>query len=103
MSDKTDVLFEVRLSAVFRNWLDGLSDDVAAAAVAERLLRIRRGLFGDHAPVGGAVSELRIHYGAGFRVCFTTRQKRLVILMAGGTKRTQARDIRRAKAMAQQL
>jgi putative addiction module killer protein len=103
MSDKNDSLFEVRLSETFRDWLDGLVDDVAAAAVAERLLRIRRGLFGDHASVGDRVSELRIHYGAGYRVYFTLQGRQVVILLVGGTKRTQARDIRRAKAMVQQL
>ncbi len=103
MSDKNDELFEVRLSATFRDWLDDLVDDVAAAAVAERLLRIRRGLFGDHASIGDKVSELRIHYGAGYRVYFTLRGRQVVILLVGGTKRTQARDIRRARTMAQQL
>lgn len=103
MSDKNDKLFEVRLSVTFRDWLDGLVDDVAVAAVAERLLRIQRGLFGDHASVGDMVSELRIHYGAGYRVYFTLRGRQVVILLVGGTKRTQARDIRRAKTMAQQL
>jgi putative addiction module killer protein len=103
MSDKNDELFEVRLSATFRDWLDGIADDVAAAAVAERLLRMRRGLFGDHASIGDKVSELRIHYGAGYRAYFTLRGRQVVILLVGGTKRTQARDIRRATAMAQQL
>lgn len=103
MSDKNDDLFEILLSATFRDWLDGLVDDVAAAAVAERLLRIRRGLFGDRVSVGDTVSELRIHYGPGYRVYFTLRGRHVVILLVGGTKRTQAKDIRRAKIMAQQL
>jgi putative addiction module killer protein len=64
---------------------------------------MRRGLFGDHASIGDKVSELRIHYGAGYRAYFTLRGRQVVILLVGGTKRTQARDILRAKAMAQQL
>ncbi len=103
MSNINDKTFEVRLTEDASAWLDGLTDDVAAAAVAERLLRVGRGLFGDHASVGDRVSELRIHHGPGLRVYFTVRGKVVVIDLGGGTKRTQARDIRRAKALERQL
>jgi putative addiction module killer protein len=103
MSNINDNPLEVRLTEAFSAWLDGLADEVAAAAVAERLMRVGRGLFGDHASVGDRVSELRVHYGPGFRVYFTVRRKVVVIILGGGTKRTQARDIQRAKALEQEL
>jgi putative addiction module killer protein len=103
MSNINDSIYEVRLTREFSDWLDSLADDVAAAAVAERLLRVRRGLFGDHASVGDRVSELRVHHGAGLRVYFTIRRRAVVIVLAGGDKRTQVRDIRRAKLLERQL
>ena len=103
MSNINDKPFEVRLTGAFSAWLDGLADDVAAAAIAERLLRVGRGLFGDCASVGDRVSELRVRYGPGLRVYFTVRRKVVVIMLGGGTKRTQARDIRRAKALERDL
>lgn len=95
--------FDVRLTAEFAEWLDGIADKVAAAAVADRLLRVRRGLFGDHASVGDRVSELRIHYGSGFRAYYTVRGRTIVFMLAGGTKGSQARDIARAKAIETEL
>lgn len=95
--------FEVRLTTEFVEWLDSLTDEIAAAAVAERLLRFERGLFGDHASVGDRVSELRIHHGAGIRAYYSVRERVVVIMLVGGTKRTQKRDIRRAKDIESQL
>jgi len=68
--------------------------------IVARIKRLERGLLGDVAPVGQGVSELRIHLGAGWRVYFAQRGKQLVILLAGGSKRTQKTDIKRAKALA---
>ncbi|KPF78570.1 hypothetical protein IP88_03235 [alpha proteobacterium AAP81b] len=95
--------YEVRLTAEFAEWLDGLADKVAAAAVAERLVRVRRGLFGDHASVGDRVGELRIHYGSGFRAYYTVRGRTIVFMLVGGSKGSQARDIKRAKAIEREL
>jgi putative addiction module killer protein len=95
--------FDVRLTIEFSRWLDVLTDKIAAAAVAERLLRVRRGLFGDHASVGDRVSELRIHHGPGYRVYYTVRDRVVVFMLAGGLKRTQERDIDRAKTLEQAL
>ncbi|HUW49760.1 MAG TPA: type II toxin-antitoxin system RelE/ParE family toxin, partial [Sulfuricella sp.] len=61
------------------------------------------GLMGDVEPVGGGVSELRIHLGAGWRIYFTQRGKEVIVLLAGGSKRTQKTDIKRAKDLAAQL
>ena len=71
--------------------------------VVARIKRLELGLMGDVAPVGGGVSELRIHLGAGWRVYFTQRGPLLVVLLAGGSKRTQKLDIKRARLLADLL
>ncbi len=82
---------------VFRNWLLKLNDRTARARIRVRLNRIRLGNFGDCKSVGEGVSELRINYGPGYRVYFGKRGLTVVILLAGGTKQTQAQDIRSAR------
>jgi putative addiction module killer protein len=81
----------------FTDWLGSLRDKAAQARVRVRLLRIAAGAFGDSEPVGGGVSELRIHEAAGYRVYFGRHGKTLVILLCGGDKGSQSADIRRAK------
>lgn len=87
----------------FTKWLESLPDAAIRGVVISRVKRLERGLFGDVEPVGEGVSELRIHVGAGWRVYFTQRRGQLIILLAGGSKRTQTRDIKRAKALANTL
>lgn len=96
-------MIEVRQTETFRDWLSGLADKRAMHRIVERIERVGFGLYGDVKPVGGGVSELRIDYGPGYRVYFVQRGKTLVVLLCGGDKRSQARDIRRAKAMAKEL
>jgi putative addiction module killer protein len=84
----------------FTEWLDGLSDAAVRGVVVARIKRLERGLMGDVEPVGGGVSELRIHFGAGWRVYFAQRGAQLIVLLAGGSKRTQKTDIKRAKTLA---
>jgi putative addiction module killer protein len=84
----------------FSAWLDGLSDIRVRGVVIARLKRLELGLLGDVEPVGEGVSELRIHFGAGWRVYFTQRGAQVIVLLAGGSKRSQKRDIQQAKALA---
>ena len=84
----------------FSAWLDGLADLGVRGVVIARLKRLELGLMGDVESVGEGVSELRIHLGAGWRVYFTQRGAHMIILLAGGSKRSQKRDIKHAKALA---
>jgi putative addiction module killer protein len=81
----------------FEKWLDDLGDKPAVARVLARLARVRQGNLGDCKPVGEGVSELRVDFGPGYRVYFGQKGRTLVVLLCGGDKRTQDRDIRLAK------
>jgi len=96
-------MVEIRKTEVFATWLDGLTDLQARARVQVRIERLASGNPGDVKPVGETVSELRIHYGPGYRVYFTYQGTTIVVLLCGGDKRTQARDIRRAQELAEKL
>jgi putative addiction module killer protein len=93
-------VYSVKALPAFTAWLDQLADASVRGVVVARIKRLERGLLGDVESVGAGVSELRIHVGAGWRVYFTQRGDRLVVLLAGGSKRTQKSDIRRAQALA---
>lgn len=93
----------IQTTDVFQAWFDALRDRQAKALVQARLRRVELGNFGDCAAVGEGVSELRIHWGPGYRVYFVQRGLELVVLLAGGDKRTQARDIQTALELARQL
>jgi putative addiction module killer protein len=93
-------MFSVRSLPEFTQWLDALSDASVRGVVAARIKRLERGLMGDVEPVGDGVSELRIHFGAGWRIYFVQRGMQLIVLLAGGSKRSQKADIKRAKALA---
>ena len=91
---------EVLKTEVFTQWLDGLRDVRARARVQVRIERLAAGNPGDVKAVGRGVSELRIDYGPGYRVYFARRRRTLVVLLAGGTKSTQAADIETAQRLA---
>lgn len=90
-------------SSIFVNWLDSLSDVKGKARVLAQINRAAFGNFGDCEPVGEGVSEMRIHYGPGYRVYFTQDGATIYVLLCGGSKSTQRRDIARAKRMARDL
>ena len=96
-------MIEIRKTEVFARWLDDLRDLRARARIQVRIERLASGHYGDVKPVGAGVSELRIDYGPGYRVYFTKRGGTVVILLAGGDKRSQASDIRTALRLAQKL
>ena len=96
-------MIEIRKTAHFALWLDDLRDLRARARVQARIERLAAGNPGDVEPVGEGVSELRISYGPGYRVYFKRRGQELIILLAGGDKTTQARDIRAALRLARDL
>ncbi|WP_137896695.1 type II toxin-antitoxin system RelE/ParE family toxin [Ramlibacter sp. 2FC] len=96
-------MVEIRKTAVFVQWLDGLRDIHARARVQARIERLATGNPGDVAPVGEGVSELRIHYGPGYRVYFKQQGRELIILLAGGDKSAQAKDIKAALRLARHL
>jgi putative addiction module killer protein len=92
-------MIEVRQTAVFREWLNGLPDQVAVRRIAQRIARLSSGLYGDVKPVGDGVSELRVDHGPGYRLYFVQQGRVLILLLCGGDKKTQNRDIKTAKAM----
>ena len=94
---------EIRKTEVFARWLDGLHDIRARARVQVRIERLAAGNPGDVKPVGEGVSELRIDYGPGYRVYFKRIGREIVILLAGGDKRTQVADIKTALRLARHL
>lgn len=96
-------MIEVRQTPIFRKWLDSLKDTRAAAQITRRLVRLEVGHLGDVKPVGDGVSELRVHHGPGYRLYLAQRGVVLIVLLCGGDKGSQRRDIERAKAMAAQL
>ncbi len=96
-------MVEIRKTNLFAHWLDGLRDIQARARVQARIARLALGNPGDAEPVGEGVSELRINYGPGYRVYFKQRGRELIILLAGGDKRTQAKDIKTALRLARNL
>lgn len=90
-------------TSVFDVWFASLRDQQAVRRIQARIDRAEDGNFGDVAPVGEGVSEMRIHHGPGYRVYFTKRGIEIVILLAGGDKSTQSKDIKAALALARQL
>jgi putative addiction module killer protein len=96
-------VIEIRETQVFSAWLASLRDARARTRVQARILRLRQGNPGDVKPVGEGVSELRIDYGPGYRVYYVKRSALLVILLAGGAKPTQDKDIKTALKLARML
>ena len=96
-------MIEIRKTELFATWLDNLRDIQTKARVLVRIERLASGNAGDVKPVGEGVSEMRINYGPGYRVYFIQRGSELIILLAGGDKSSQPRDIKAAIRLAQSL
>lgn len=96
-------MIEVRQTAVFRNWMADLRDGAGRKVIGRRIARLTLGAFGDVKSVGDGVSELRIDFGPGYRLYFARRGLAVIVLLCGGDKDDQPRDIARARAMAAEL
>ncbi len=96
-------MYTVRQTEEFRHWLDGLKDMRARVRIAARLRQVEAGNLGDWSPVEGEVSEFRIDHGPGYRLYFVRRGRIIVVLLNGGDKSTQKRDIRRAIQLASDI
>lgn len=94
-------MITVQATEEFGKWMRRLRDTRARALIAERIQRIANGLPGDVKSLGGGLSELRIHYGPGYRVYFTRRGGKIIILLCAGDKDGRASDIQRAQAIVQ--
>ncbi len=95
-------MFEIKQTPTFEKWERKLRDRRARALIAARVHRLASGLAGDVAPVGEGVSELRIHYGPGYRVYFRQHGDTILLLLVGGDKSTQKKDIETAKRLAKE-
>ncbi|TCP85202.1 putative addiction module killer protein [Rhizobium sp. PP-CC-2G-626] len=96
-------MIEVRQTSVFAKWVGDLRDHNAVARIVMRIRRMETGNFGDVKPVGEGISELRIPYGPGYRVYFVQQGLQVVILLCGGDKSSQARDIVEARRLAKEI
>jgi putative addiction module killer protein len=96
-------MYRVDRTVEFENWLDGLRDEKAQEKIAQRIRRVESGLLGDWKTVHEGVSELRIDYGPGYRLYYTMRERVIVILLCGSTKRDQDRAIKLAKVLAKSI
>ena len=96
-------MIDVRQTKIFAKWFETLNDRKARSRIQARIDRLEQGNFGDVAPVGDGISELRIFYGPGYRVYFIQKGSIIVILLSGGDKSSQQADIASAKVLAEQL
>lgn len=96
-------MIDLQQSPAFAHWIHSLKDPIGKARLLARLRAVEHGNFGDCAAVGEAVYEMRVHYGPGYRMYFTQRGEVVYLLLVGGDKSTQRRDIKRARQMAQHI
>jgi putative addiction module killer protein len=96
-------MLDIRRTVEFDRWLRRLKDERAKAKIASRIRRMAFGNFGDVSPVGEGVSELRIFEGPGYRVYFVQSEGTVIVLLCGGDKKSQERDIKAAKLLAKKL
>lgn len=94
---------QVNWTIEFEKWLDNLPDGIAAACIVARIARLREGLFGDVRPLGGGLAEMKVDHGPGYRLYFVRRGQELVLILWGGDKSTQSRDIARARTMLEEM
>ena len=96
-------MYTLRLTVEFQEWLDGLRDFRAQVRIAARLRLIEAGSLGDWKSLGGDLSEMRADFGPGYRLYFTRRDNVIIVMLAGGDKSTQRRDINRARRILERM
>lgn len=96
-------MIEIKRMPEFDVWFDGLKDSVTKARLNARLKKVSHGIFGDVEPVGDGVSEMREHFGSGWRMYFVQHGNLVIVMLGGGNKSTQARDIAKAIALSKML
>ena len=96
-------MYQVYKTKIFTDWFNSLKDQTAKNKIRIRIDRIELGNLGDHNSIGDGVSELRITYGPGYRIYYVIRGREIIILLCGGDKSGQNRDIKRAKKLAQEV
>lgn len=97
------MILRLETTEVFDDWLSGLRDRMARAIIARRVRRLEAGNLGDVRPVGEGVSELRVHHGPGYRLYFKRRGEVVIVLLCGGDKGSQVRDIARAIELSKEV
>lgn len=102
-SGYTQLIYQLQQTGIFSAWLSALRDPKAKARILARLDSVRLGNLGDSKSLGGGLHELRIHVGAGYRLYFTPRHKAVIVLMCGGDKASQNRNIARARHLLAEL
>lgn len=96
-------MYEVLQTSVYAAWFKSIRDRTTRGRIVARIERVQLGNFGDAKPVGDGVHELRLHFGPGYRIYFTRRGERIILLLCGGDKGSQQRDIARAKQIESEL
>ncbi len=96
-------MFEILYTEIFSQWLYNIKDTVTIVRLEKRLDKVSRGLFGDIKPVGDGVFEMREHFGAGYRMYYVQRGDIVIVMLGGGDKSSQSKDIEKAKALAKTL
>ena len=96
-------MYEVVLTDDFSNWLDSIKDSKTQKAVVKRIRTISLGTFGDVRSLDNGLFEAKIHYGPGYRLYFVNYGQRIIIMLCGGEKSSQSRDIKKARDMAKDL
>lgn len=97
------MVYEIETTVTFDNWLDSIKDIKFRARIVKRFDYVEMGNFGDHKPVGSDLFELRFFFGSGFRVYYTIKNNTVVFMLHGGDKDSQKKDIKKAKAMLNEL
>jgi putative addiction module killer protein len=96
-------MIEIEITSVYEKWFRKLKDLQARDIINIRLRRIKEGNLGDHKALGNGLYEIRIHYGGGYRLYFVNKSERWILILCGGAKSTQSRDIKLAKKLAEEV